>query len=173
MRLQFQTWQRQILWRLPGSREKMYMYHTLKLVRLWTTVIRRRRVWEEILSCERGQHIRLLSREAEIASLWLWRRREGQWGKRWETIVHVRHKADSWMVLGWELITPVGAPLEAPKQPRKEDLPDDGIITHLYHQDVYRYLWDLHVRRFNFNFNVGEILCEQYHIVDNAHVKIN
>lgn len=35
-----------------------------------------------VIGLERRQLIGRLSREAEIASLWLWRRREGQWGRQ-------------------------------------------------------------------------------------------
>lgn len=57
---------------------------------------------------------RRLSREAEMASLWLWGRREVQWEEtvRDSCACKIRTQADRRMVPGWELITPVGAPLE-------------------------------------------------------------
>lgn len=60
--------------------------------------------------------------------------------------IKIGTQADNWMVPVWELITLVGAPLDVVvdrlKQPRKEEPPDDGIITHRNHQDVYRYYPD-------------------------------
>lgn len=57
---------------------------------------------------------RRLSREAEMASLWSWGRREVQWEEtvRDSCACKIRTQADSRMVPSWELITPVGAPLE-------------------------------------------------------------
>lgn len=54
---------------------------------------------------------RRLSREAEMA---LWGRREVQWEEtvRDSCACKIRTQADRRMVPGWELITPVGAPLE-------------------------------------------------------------
>lgn len=47
--------------------------------------------------------------------------------------IKIGTQADNWMVPVWGLITLVGAPMEVVvdrlKQPRKEDPPDDGIIS--------------------------------------------